>query len=237
MTIEGLPHLDDDSYEYAADDGTLVTVRVDERRNGGRIGAYHYAADGSRMAYWRFRIHNVENRLVNCVRDVSAESVTDAVLAALASGGWRMTNGYPAALDDEDPEIVVLLDVADMFEMLSQHADAVGLPEWFRYFALTARLTAVHTALMKAADAQDVDLDEITREQTQGELDEVDQETLFFANLELAVEGGLENVGDHLTYQHQELLDARTLYRGGEDWYDALWTALGIVGDPEADDG
>lgn len=113
---EGLPHLDDDEYEWAHTDGHFVTVRVDERTNGGDIRAYLYDEDWNRKEYFRFAIENIDAQKIHLRHGGEDAVVPDAVDAALWAGGWRYTNLYPAGVTEADPVYVSMLDVRDKLE-------------------------------------------------------------------------------------------------------------------------
>lgn len=117
-----LPNIDHVRYDYENDDGTNVTVdidasSIDDITNGDRISVYHYDEDGEKLAYYGFRVQNMERR--ETVKPHNGdEKLPKAVVKALHSGGWSIANTSAATTlptESLDPLPIQLLNARDVY--------------------------------------------------------------------------------------------------------------------------
>lgn len=192
-------HANDLKYEYDHRDGTAVKVSIDELRNGARVSAYHYDEDGSRMAYYPFRVSSVDARQMTFQRG-DADQDQDPpkpVIAAIHSGGWEIQNVKRATFDvtPGDPTELQLLDVRDFCETASQEADG-RIPT--RLFNRMARI-AQNAATIQGTfyhEAGERDEDAHIAENFRGENLELRERTPVDA-CELAADNALHTIIDH----------------------------------------
>lgn len=236
FTVE---HADKLRYEVEDRDGTRVRVRIDEMRNGGRIGAYHYAADGTQLAYHSLRINNVDERTVVYTNLADDEVVPDAVIRALHAGGWEVDNLHTTDLrpDDEDaPLPVQFLDIRDSFADYAEGADSTVMETYF--MALSRAIDhAVGLDITVNAVPGEASLDEMFREKAESRPDgpQTDEEL---------VEGWFINAVYPETKQsiekHDQVVEAaeagRRAYWRGESFEEAFEAEMGWTTVTEDDD-
>lgn len=152
MTEEGFSpdYADEEEYEYKYRDGTEVKVRIRERRNGGKVGVYHYDEDGSRLSYYTFNIRSLEHRELVASGSVKEKEIPESVATALHAGGWQLANMEWGDLtpDPDDPVEVQLLDIRDGFREYAKQTETALIEEYFTAMARAVEIGLTTDAVL-----------------------------------------------------------------------------------------
>lgn len=149
-------HLDDDEYEYPHRDGTSVKVKIDERRNGGRVSVYHYSEDGDRMSYHSLRINDLEMRKLVASKSQKEKPIPDEVVIALHAGGWEIANMKPGGITprEEDPVEIQLLDIRDGFNEYADQTDSEIMEIYFESMARAVEIGVVTETTLRMVEME-----------------------------------------------------------------------------------
>lgn len=232
-----ITHETDEQYEYEHRDGYTVKVRFDEFSNGSRVNTYTYDDTGDKVAYHRFRVNNADDRVL-VHESGNTDAIPDAVMYALRSGGWVITNVHQTSLvpDDADPIEVQLLDARDGFHSLAQNCDDDVLT---LYYHATAR--AIEIGMVTMILANSTDISSVSGKLTETVETDDRYEGLDAPNPHEFVDGLFRNAVDpttqHSTEHHDHIVQiaetTRTIYNGGADYDDAWEQAEGLLGEPQ----
>ena len=218
---------DEQEYDYQDRDGTTVTVKIDDFRNGASVRAYHYDEDGSRMDYNRFQINSVDDRRLVLPNADDETVLSDAVLRALHAGGWQLGNLHQGDLtpEDDDPFEVQMLDIRDGFYDYAKQTNSELIAYLFESLARALEMALVLDFSARSAEMQeefespDAAIKDVAEARGGPELDIPD-----------LVEGWMVNAAKPETQtsviHHEETVEqmeeARRAYRSGEDFGEAF---------------
>lgn len=150
-----LAHLDQPEYNYHFHDGSRVRVKFEQDdgfANGDRVSVYHYDDSGTRLAYHRFRVAGVDDKRIHH-QSGNTDDVPDAMLYALRSGGWTVTNvadPHDHGFNEPLPPAVQWLDVRDACRAFIDENEVSGLHDIYELVARLAEEVAVYDVYLDA---------------------------------------------------------------------------------------